>query len=98
MASNKAAGLAVEFYHHYWDIVKWDVMKLFHAFHASTLDVHRLNYGVITLIQKIVGANKISQYRPICLLRCIYKLITKTLTIRLEPYIKKTIGMNQNDL
>jgi hypothetical protein len=58
--------------------------------------VARLNYGVITLLPKVSGDDKISQYRPICLLRCIYKLLNKTITIRLEPYIKKIIGVNQN--
>jgi hypothetical protein len=71
-------------------------MNLFHAFHAGCLDVSRLNYGIITLLPKITGANKISQYRPICLLRCIYKLITKILTLRIEPFAPKLIGKNQN--
>jgi hypothetical protein len=99
IASNKAAGpdnIPVEFYQHCWDIVKWDLMKLFHSFHAGTLDVFRLNYSVITLIPKVSGNDKISQYRPICLLRCIYKLLTKTLTLRLEPYMKRLIGLYQN--
>ena len=54
-------------------------MRLFTAFHAGELDVCRLNYGIITLLPKINGANKIQQFRPICLLRCPYKLITKVL-------------------
>jgi hypothetical protein len=58
-------------------------MNLFHAFHAITLDVPILNYGVITLLPKISSDDKISQYRLICLLRCMYKLITKTLTLRI---------------
>jgi hypothetical protein len=86
MAPNKSPGpdnIPIEFYQHCWDLVKWDIMNLFHDFRAGCLDVSRLNYGVITLLPKIVGANKISQYRPIFLLRCIYKLITKTLTLRI---------------
>jgi hypothetical protein len=67
MAPNKAPGpdnIPIEFedfYKHCWDLVKWDIMNLFHAFHAGCLDVSRLNYGVITLLPKIVGADKISQ-------------------------------------
>jgi hypothetical protein len=44
----------------------------------------------------VSGADKITQYRPICLLRCIYKLITKTLTLRIEPFVPNLIGKNQN--
>lgn len=71
-------------------------MKLFDSFYEGSLDVERLNYGVITLLPKISDANKIQQFRPICLLRCIYKLITKTLTLRLEPYASMLISEQQN--
>jgi hypothetical protein len=39
-------------------------MRLFQACHARSLDVSRLNYGVFTLLPKIAGADKISQYMP----------------------------------
>jgi hypothetical protein len=48
------------------------------------------------LLPKVSEADKITQYRPICLLRCIYKLITKVLTIRLEPFADKLFSRNQN--
>ena len=44
----------------------------------------------------MVDANKIQQFRPICLLRSIYKLITKTLTLRLEPFASKLFSIHQN--
>ena len=62
MAHNKSRGpdeFITEFYQHYWEIVKGDIMRLFEAMYEGTLDVQRLNYGVITLIPKINGANKI---------------------------------------
>jgi hypothetical protein len=65
-----------------WEIVKNDVVNLFAAFYLGNLDVQRLNYDVITLLPKTNGANKIQQFRPICLLRCIYKLLTNTLIFR----------------
>ena len=69
---------------------------LFDWFHDNKLDVQRLNYGIITLLPKVVGANKIQQFRPICLLRCIYKLITKVLAIRLEPFVDILFSRHQN--
>jgi hypothetical protein len=77
-------------------VVKPDIMRLLHHFHAGTLDIRRLNYGVITLLPKNLGADKITQYRPICLLRCIYKLITTTLTLRSEPFSSKLFSIQQN--
>jgi hypothetical protein len=71
-------------------------MNIFLKFHEGALDVQRLNYGIITLLPKMASNNIILQFRPICLLRCIHKLITKTLTIRLEPYASKLFSIQQN--
>jgi hypothetical protein len=51
--------------------------------------VSRINYGVITLLPKIKEAEKIQQFRPICLLNCLYKIVTKVQTIRLEKVAEK---------
>jgi len=59
------------------------------------VDISRINYGIITLLPKIKEANKIQQFRPICLLNCLYKLITKTLTLRLELVADRLIHSNQ---
>jgi len=94
MEKNKAAGpdsMPIDFFQHCWEIVKTDITQLFDEFHRGTLDVSRLNYGIITLIPKIAEAEKIQQYRPICLLNCIYKWITKTLALRLESVSDKLI-------
>jgi len=48
------------------------------------------------LLPKIHEAEKIQQYRPICLLNCIYKLITKILTLRLEKVADKLILNSQS--
>jgi len=56
----------------------------------------RLNYGIITLLPKVIDAERIHQYRPICLLNCIYKWITKVLTIRLELVVEKLILPSQS--
>jgi hypothetical protein len=96
---NKAPGpnnFPIEFFQHCWDIVMPDIMHLFDKFHEGQLDVHMLNYGVITLLSKMNEANKIQQFLPIFLLRCIYKLITKSLTILLDPYASKLFSVQQN--
>lgn len=99
MEKNKAAGpdnIPIEFYQTCWDFVKTDIIELFEEFHNGLLNVGRLNYGIITLLPKIQEAERINQFRPICLLNCLYKLITKCLTLRLEKIDDKLILMNQS--
>ena len=83
---NKAAGpdkIPIEFFQSCWEIVRLDIIQLYDEFYNHKVDVSRMNYGIITLLPKVKDASKIQQFRPICLLNCLYKLITKTLTIML---------------
>jgi hypothetical protein len=55
MEHNKAPGsdgFPAEFYQHFWDIIKPDLMALFNELHQGTLRLHCLNFGVITLLPK----------------------------------------------
>ena len=77
---NKAAGpdgFNIEFYQHYWDLVKEDMLALLEEFYEHNLDLDRLNYGVISLLPKGSDADRIQKYRPICLLNVTFKIITK---------------------
>lgn len=83
---NKAAGpdkIPIEFFQSCWEIVRLDIIQLFDDFYNDKVDVSKINYGIITLLPKVKDASKIQQFRPIRLLNCLYKLITKTLTIML---------------
>lgn len=88
MERNKAAipdGLPIDFFQKCWETVKEDVCELFSDLYLGQLDIKRLNYGIITLLPKIKDASKIQQFRPICLLNCIYKWFTRGFTMRLDP-------------
>lgn len=96
MANNKVASLdniPIELYQICWEIMKEDIINLFHDFHTGNLDVSRINYGIITLLPKVEEASKIQQIKPICLLNCLYKWITKTLTIRIEQVVQRLINV-----
>jgi len=95
---NKAAGpdkIPIEFFQSCWEIVRLDIIQLYDDFYNHKVDVSRMNYGIITLLPKVKDASKIQQFRSICLLNCLYKLITKTLTIRLEAVADKLIHNTQ---
>ena len=76
--------------------MKKDITQLFADFHEDKVNISRINYGIITLLLKKSDASTIQQYRPICLLNCLYKLITKSLTIRVEKIAEKLIHTNQS--
>lgn len=75
--------------------MKFDIIQLFDDFFHHRVDISRMNYGIITLLPKIKDASRIQQFKPICLLNCLYKLITKTLTLRLEKVADKFIHNTQ---
>jgi hypothetical protein len=71
MEHNKAPGpdgFPAEFYQNFWEFVKSDLLELFTFFHVGQLELFRLNFGEIILLSKIKEAERIQQYRPICLL------------------------------
>jgi hypothetical protein len=59
------------------------------------LDIKRINYGIITLLSKVKEAERIQQFKLICLLNCLYKWFSKCLTIRLELVAARIIHKSQ---
>jgi hypothetical protein len=56
MEKNKATGpdgFPIEFFQVCWDFVKSDIVDMFRDFHDRSLDIKRLNNGIITLIPKV---------------------------------------------
>jgi hypothetical protein len=52
-------GFLAEFYQVFWDVIKGDLMALFHEFHQGLLPLFSLNFGTIILFLKCAGALKI---------------------------------------
>jgi hypothetical protein len=95
MVKNKAPGpdgIPVEFYQSCWSIIKDDIMNIFSDWKQGVLNLYRLNFGMIILLQKSPDADIIQKYRPICLLQVLYKWLTKVVTLRVEPFMDKLIS------
>ena len=45
-------GFPAEFYQYFWEVIKGDLMNMFHDLHSSDLPLFSLNFGVITLLPK----------------------------------------------
>jgi hypothetical protein len=55
MECNKAPrpdGFPAEFYQHFWDIIKYDLLALFNEFYQGIVPLHCLNFDEITLPPK----------------------------------------------
>jgi len=98
MEHNKAPGpdgFPVEFYQHFWEVIKGDLMNMFHDLHSGDLPLFSLNFGVISLLPKTREANKIQQYRPICLLNVSFKIFTKVVTCHINLVADHLISPTQ---
>ena len=67
MEHNKAPGpdgFPAEFYQHFWDAIKMDLIELFQCWHVGQLELFRLNFGELVLLPKVLrqkGYNNIDQ-------------------------------------
>ena len=95
MEHNKAPGpngFPAEFYQQFWDVIKGDLMNMFHDLHKGDLLLFSLNFGVITLLPKTQEASKIQQYKPICLLNVIFKIFTKVATTWINSVANRIVS------
>jgi hypothetical protein len=98
MEHNKAPGpdgFPAEFYQTFWDIIRVDLLALFSSLHTGQLELFRLNFGKIVLLPKVNEADRIQQYRPICLLNVSVKIFTKVATIRLNTVVDHVVRPSQ---
>ena len=70
-----------------WHIIKQDIYDLCFQFHNGTLDLESINMGHITLVPKVASPEGINDFKPITLLNCSLKIITKNLANRLQTKV-----------
>ena len=80
----------------FWEVIKNDLMVLFHSFFTGELDLYRINFASITLIPKEENACTMRSFRPISLLNCNYKIFTKVLTNRSNIVADRLISSKQS--
>jgi mannosylglycoprotein endo-beta-mannosidase len=88
-------GLLVLFYKKFWPMLRRPVLQILNGFAMGTVDIARLNFGILSLIPKVPGADDIKQFRPIALINVIFKLVSKAYAIRLSPVAHRTISPAQ---
>ena len=76
-------------------MIKQDFYNLYTAFYNGQICLQSINGSHITLVPKIDGPTRISEFRPISLLNSSVKILTKLLANRLQPFITKLVHLNQ---
>jgi hypothetical protein len=74
-------------------MLKQAVLQILNGFALGTVDIARLNFGILLLIPS--RADNIKQFRPIALMNVIFKLVSKAFAIRLSPVAHRTISLSQ---
>jgi hypothetical protein len=77
--------LPVMFYKKFWPLLKRTVLQILNGFALGTVDITRLNFGILSLIPNVPGADNIKQFRPIALINVIFKLVSKAYAVMLSP-------------
>jgi hypothetical protein len=88
-------GFGPSFYKAAWATVGQDVMEFLQAFHGSQTQLERLNRSHMVLFPKKPGATEANAFRLISLQNCCIKVLTKTLTTRLQSQINRLVDIDQ---
>jgi hypothetical protein len=88
-------GFNGQFLKSYWHIIKEDIYQLFFDFYEGNLNLESINMGHITLIPKVASPETVNEYRPITLLNCVIKLLTKLLADRLQKVVLQIVHKNR---
>ena len=88
-------GLTAEFYQTFFGVIGSDLVDVInYAFKNKKLTL-TMRRGIIVLIWKGNEREYLKNWRPISLLNCDYKIITKILASRISDFIPKIIHPNQ---
>ncbi|GKD85788.1 putative RNA-directed DNA polymerase [Tanacetum coccineum] len=89
-------GFNFNFIKSFWEVVKTKFWECIKHFEASSLIAKGCNPSFTVLIPKNSDPLDFLDYRPISLIGCVYKVISKILAKRLAKVISAIVGPNQS--
>jgi len=79
-----------------WDILKKDVMNAVKDFAGFGCWPRGSNSSFLCLIPKVENPQQMGEFRPISLVGCLYKIISKAFSLRLKKVIGKITDIRQS--
>ncbi|GJW79628.1 RNA-directed DNA polymerase, eukaryota [Tanacetum coccineum] len=89
-------GFTFKFFTTFWDLIEDDVIRFVHEYFRTNLFPKGCNSSFIALIPKVNNAKSVSDFRPISLIGCQYKIIGKLLANRLSIVISDCVNPVQS--
>ncbi|GKE11910.1 RNA-directed DNA polymerase, eukaryota, partial [Tanacetum coccineum] len=89
-------GYTFDFFKKYWSLVGVDFCDAVDYFFKSGTFPRGCNSSLIALIPKVNDAKFVNDFRPISLIGCVYKVITKVLANRLATVISDLVSETQS--
>ncbi|GKA50427.1 RNA-directed DNA polymerase, eukaryota [Tanacetum coccineum] len=88
-------GYSFEFLKKYWDLVGSDFCGAVEYFFDHGTFPKGCNTSFIALIPKVLDAKLVSDFRPISLIGCVYKVVSKILANRIKTVISDLVSDTQ---
>ena len=89
-------GFSIAFWQFSWDFVKEEIMRFFKEFHEHNKFVRSLNSTFLVLVPKIENVVDIKDFRLICLVGGLFKILAKVLANRLKKVVRQLVSIAQN--
>ena len=89
-------GLNKEFYERFWTVISEPLIRSYNAaFEQGELTTSQRQAVIMLMAKEGKDREKLSNWRPISLLNLDYKILSKTLSIRIKEYLPKLIHPSQ---
>lgn len=89
-------GLNVRFLKTHWTLLKMDIKRFFDEFFDDHSFPKGISSSFVSLIPKVKIPKEVKDFRPISLINCSLKLLTKALTNRMRSVLNSIISQSQS--